>query len=217
MTQIRFQCLINPLSLTIRLRMKRRRNSKLRAKQFGYSFPKRTREPDITIRNEHSAQAMELLNIIHIKLCKILCRDSFPTCYEVYHLCQLINKHTDTVVTLCRFWQLDNEIHAHCIPRSVRNGNWLQLTVWRVTTRLVTSTTDTIRNVSCDVFCHRRPKEEFLNCFASLGNPIVSRKLCIMERFHIALFEIITMIRDHYLRPFNHKTLQIDTQFRRLG
>jgi hypothetical protein len=73
MTQIRFQSLVNPFSLTIiRLRMKRRQHSKPHAKQLGHPFLKRTREPTITIRDELFAKTMVTENMINIELCELI-------------------------------------------------------------------------------------------------------------------------------------------------
>jgi hypothetical protein len=74
MTQLCFQSLVNPFSLTIRLRMKRRQDTKPRAKQLGHSFSKLTREPTITIRDELFAQTMVTENIVYIEFCKSFCK-----------------------------------------------------------------------------------------------------------------------------------------------
>jgi hypothetical protein len=100
--------------------------------------------------------------------------------------------------------------------RLLRDRNCLQPAVWRMAPLLVTSTADTISDISCDILSHGRPKEEFMDCLASLGYSIVSRSGCIMESFHDIPFQMITMFRDYYLGILDDKTLRVDTQPRRL-
>jgi hypothetical protein len=78
------------------------------------------------------------------------------------------------------------------------------------------SRADTISDISCDILSHGRPKEGFLDCFASLGYSIVSHRRCIMESFHDIPFQMIPMINDYYSGILNDKTLRVDTQPKQL-
>ena len=57
-----------------------------------HPFPKRTREPSITISDKLFAQTVELPDLINIELCKISRREIFTASHKMHHFVSLSTK-----------------------------------------------------------------------------------------------------------------------------
>src|SRR3569623_2507514 len=146
MSQVRFQSLIDSLGLSVRLRMERGRHGQLRTQKLRDSFPKRTREPSVTIRDKFAAKTMQPENIVHVQRREILRAQRLLASHEMNHFRQLIHKDTDRVMPSFSIRKLDNKIEGHSMFWLLWNFQRLECAVRPVATSLVTLAHSTRRN-----------------------------------------------------------------------
>jgi hypothetical protein len=58
---------------------------------------------------------MKTKNMVDVKFSEFLRRHIFLTSYKVHHLCQFVNKDTNTIVTPARLRKLDNKIEGQVL------------------------------------------------------------------------------------------------------
>ena len=147
----------------------------LSTNKLRYPFPKRTREPSITICDELSAQTMETPDLINIEFSEIFRRHFFTASHKMHHFCKLIDKDTNTIVPMFSLRKLDNKIKRDCMPRLIRNWQRLQCTKGPVATGLISLAQYTAGDILSDIFCHRLPPKQPTNCLSGLLYPPMSR------------------------------------------
>ena len=96
--------------------------------QDGKQFcPEFTDEHRVPIRNDHLGHSMQPKYIIYEQPSILSGGHLFRTWYEVGHLCQTVNKHSDGSFAL-GLWQISDQVHSDLLPSSLRNKNGLQNT-----------------------------------------------------------------------------------------